>query len=283
MSFPFSPVPRQGRLTGRPSVRNTDPNEADSRVGATAFYGPGLDVRRDGYAKVAACGQTTNQGCRRPVHRWIGVPVRSLSTPGGVWTVPATLQCAYPVASSAGEKFPMTMASVGRFPGWPPEPEAVVTGMHGGHRHSVRGPEHIERRRLLIALSQHDGVGALRCGNARHDLPDLIDVRRPSHLGRQIRIGPGRDREHGSTGTTHRQCQQRRVDHREEDQPDRQHRPPQPPAGHPVQHRPGTGGQHRRNESGVPPSFRTADRLRSIPERRGIHGSKTAEVFAGVS
>src|SRR5512133_1004526 len=34
----------------------------------------------------------------RPVHRWIGVPVRSLSTPGGVWTVPATLQCAYPVA-----------------------------------------------------------------------------------------------------------------------------------------------------------------------------------------
>ena len=24
MSFPFSPVPRQGRLTGRPSVRKTD-------------------------------------------------------------------------------------------------------------------------------------------------------------------------------------------------------------------------------------------------------------------
>jgi hypothetical protein len=34
---------------------------------------------------------------------------------------------------------------------------------------------------------------------------------------------------------------------------------------------------------GVPPSFRTADHLRSIPERRGIHGSETAEVFAGVS
>ena len=34
---------------------------------------------------------------------------------------------------------------------------------------------------------------------------------------------------------------------------------------------------------GVPPSFRTADRLGSIPERRGIHGSETAKVFAGVS
>jgi hypothetical protein len=34
---------------------------------------------------------------------------------------------------------------------------------------------------------------------------------------------------------------------------------------------------------GVPPSFRTADRLGSIPERRGIRGSKTAKVFAGVS
>ena len=34
---------------------------------------------------------------------------------------------------------------------------------------------------------------------------------------------------------------------------------------------------------GVPPSFRTADRLRSIPERRGIHVSETSEVFAGVS
>jgi len=80
---------------------------------------PGLDVHRDGYAKVAACGQSTDQGCRRPVHRWIGVPVRSLSTPGGVWSVPATLQCAYPVASSAGEKFPMTMASVADSGGGP--------------------------------------------------------------------------------------------------------------------------------------------------------------------
>jgi hypothetical protein len=34
---------------------------------------------------------------------------------------------------------------------------------------------------------------------------------------------------------------------------------------------------------GVPPSFRTADRLGSIPERRGIRGSKTAKVFTGVS
>jgi hypothetical protein len=39
----------------------------------------------------------------------------------------------------------------------------------------------------------------------------------------------------------------------------------------------------RAGVSGVPPSFRTADRLRSIPERRGIHVSETSEVFAGVS
>jgi hypothetical protein len=34
---------------------------------------------------------------------------------------------------------------------------------------------------------------------------------------------------------------------------------------------------------GVPPSFRTADRLRSIPERRGIHVREIPKVFAGVS
>jgi ATP-dependent exoDNAse (exonuclease V) alpha subunit len=35
--------------------------------------------------------------------------------------------------------------------------------------------------------------------------------------------------------------------------------------------------------SGVPPSFRTADHLRSIPERRGIYVSETAKIFARVS
>jgi hypothetical protein len=34
---------------------------------------------------------------------------------------------------------------------------------------------------------------------------------------------------------------------------------------------------------GVPPSFRTADLLGSIPERREIYVSETSEVFAGVS
>ena len=34
---------------------------------------------------------------------------------------------------------------------------------------------------------------------------------------------------------------------------------------------------------GVPPSFRTADHLGSIPERRGFNVSETSKVFAGVS
>jgi hypothetical protein len=36
-------------------------------------------------------------------------------------------------------------------------------------------------------------------------------------------------------------------------------------------------------QTGVPPSFRTADHLRSIPERRGIYVSETAKIFARVS
>ena len=85
-----------------------DPIRAE---GCETFYVPGLGVHRDGQAKFAVCGQSIDQGCLRPVHRWIGVPVRSLSTPGGVWTVRANSQCVYPVARSAGEKFPMTMGA----------------------------------------------------------------------------------------------------------------------------------------------------------------------------
>ena len=41
--------------------------------------------------------------------------------------------------------------------------------------------------------------------------------------------------------------------------------------------------EHELARPGVPPTFRTADHLRSIPERRGIHVSEISEVFAGVS
>jgi hypothetical protein len=46
---------------------------------------------------------------------------------------------------------------------------------------------------------------------------------------------------------------------------------------------PGSGSPWPSTGSGVPPSFRTADHLRSIPERRGIYVSETAKIFAGVS
>jgi phosphatidylcholine synthase len=41
--------------------------------------------------------------------------------------------------------------------------------------------------------------------------------------------------------------------------------------------------QRQLNRLGVPPSFRTADHLGSIPERRGFNVSETSKVFAGVS
>jgi hypothetical protein len=55
------------------------------------------------------------------------------------------------------------------------------------------------------------------------------------------------------------------------------------PDGHRAARRPPGGARCGRRRTGVPPSFRTADRLRSIPERRGIHVREIPKVFAGVS